>query len=139
MKTILLFLPLRITASLLICALTAMAFMRVAGGAAMFCIEPPAADPGWEWKVPAAWVIIYSISTFLAVAVSSVRPKAMLVPILVACVTVGAFIALRYLQVSGTTFPYFGETEAHWGIPAMLIAAALACVTAYFTRKPASR
>ena len=41
----------------------------------MFCIDPPAADPGWEWKVPLAWAIIYGVSTFLGIAVATIRVK----------------------------------------------------------------
>ena len=37
----------RIVVALMIWAAIALAFMRLAGGAAMFCIDPPAADPGW--------------------------------------------------------------------------------------------
>ncbi len=36
--------------SLAICALVALAFMKYAGGSAMFCIDPPAATPGWKLK-----------------------------------------------------------------------------------------
>jgi len=58
-------LGLRIICSLIVTALIAFAFMKLAGGAAMFCIDPPAADPGWEWKVPLAWSIIYGSFSIL--------------------------------------------------------------------------
>jgi hypothetical protein len=127
-------LAIRIVISLVICALTAFALMRFAGGAGMFCIDPPAADPGWEWKVPLAWSTIYGISVFVGVAVAVFRVKSMKTAIIVAAVTIGAFILLRFISVSPTRL-YFAQTEAIAGIPAMLVAGFLACVIASLTKK----
>ena len=134
MKTVFHILALRIIVALAICALTALAFMKFAGGAAMFCIDPPAATPGWRWKVPLAWAIIYGVSTFLGVAVGSFRARDLKVPIVVALITMGAFIALRFTEFS-PRYPYFSQTEAHSGIPAMLLAGVLACILTRWTRK----
>ncbi|MHC4213284.1 MAG: hypothetical protein ACYSWP_07935 [Planctomycetota bacterium] len=127
-------LAIRIIAALAICALTAMAFMRFANGAAMFCIDPPAADPGWRWKVPLAWATIYGVSTFLGIAVATIRSKATTTPIVVAFITIGTFIILRSMTFS-PGYSYLNQTEAYGGIPAMLLAGVLACIVARLTKK----
>lgn len=129
-------LAIRIMASLIVCALMAEAFMNFAGGAGMYCIDPPASDPGWEWKVPLAWATIYGISVLVAVAVSVFRVKSMKIAIIVTAVTIGAFILLRFISVSPTRL-YFTQTEAYAGIPAMLVAGILACIVAWLTNKTA--
>ena len=100
----------------------------------MYCIDPPAADPGWEWKVPLAWATIYGISVFVSVAVATFRVKSMKTAIVIASITIGAFILLRFISVSPTRF-YFLQTEAIAGIPTMLGAGFLACVIASLTKK----
>ncbi len=53
----------------------------------MFCIDPPAADAGWKWKVPLAWTVICGLSTFLGVGIASSRPMRAMVPLVVAGIT----------------------------------------------------
>jgi len=131
----------RIILALVICGETALAFMRFTDGSGMFCIDPPAADPGWEWKVPLAWAIIYGISTFVGVAVAAFRVKSLKISIIIATITIGAFITLRSISFNpwksyfDSIFLYFKETEAHIGIPVMVAAGTLACIVARLTRK----
>ena len=127
-------LTIRITLALVICGGTALAFMKFTGGSAMFCIYPALADPGWNWKVPLAWAIIYGVSTFVGVAVATFRAKTLMASIIVAFITMGAFITFRFINFS-PSYPYFVQTEAHVGIPAMLVAGILACIVARMIRK----
>lgn len=135
-KRALLFLPARLGIALLLCAAIALVFMRFTPGAAMFCMDPPAADPGWKWKVPLAWVIIYGVSGFIAVTTASIRPRHRLIPLAVGFVTVLVFAVIRMLQVSHT-YPYWNQKEAHWGIPALVVSCILAWIVTMKTSKAA--
>jgi hypothetical protein len=125
----------RLPFALMVTALVAFSFMRLAGGAAMFCIDPPAADAGWKWKVPLAWTVIYGLSTFLGVGIASFRPKRAMVPLVVAGITTGTFVLLR-LRANSSGCSYFSQQEAVWGIPAMILGAVVACAIALRTKGP---
>lgn len=114
----------RVPCSLIITATIAFCYMRLAGGGAMFCIDPPAADPGWEWKVPLAWITIYGTSAFLGVFVSSFRSRHRVVPICVGLVTVAVFVGARCHPHRVHLF----SEELRCGIPALLVAWVLACL-----------
>ncbi len=124
----------RILVALVLWAAVALGLMRLAGGAAMFCIDPPAADPGWKWKVPLAWATVYGVSTFVAIVVSTVRPRSRRVPAIVALVVFGAVVLVR-AQQHNIGCPYWVQKEMHWGVPAMVIAGVLACVITAMTKK----
>jgi len=123
----------RTAVAVLLWAAVALTFMRVAGGAAMFCIEPPAADIGWHWKVPLAWALIYGVSAFLAIAVSCVRSGHWAAPLLVAAFTLAVVVAARSFQLAAG--PYWIQTEAHWGIPAFAAGGLLASMISLATKK----
>jgi len=108
--------------------------MRVAGGGTMFCIDPPAADPGWKWKVPLAWVTVYGISAFLGVLVGSLRPKSITTPIIICLATVVMFVVARRWPHSSEQLQYM-EREFAYGFPALLFAGIVACVIVIMTRR----
>ena len=85
----------RTLVALIVWAVVGKAFMSFAGGAAMYCVDPPAADPGWEWKVPAAWATIYGVSTVAAVLLSCIRVPPRAVPWVVAAATILAVVLVR--------------------------------------------
>jgi len=124
----------RLPSALLITAVISIGLMRFAGGAAMFCIDPPAADPGWEWKVPLAWVIIYGLSSFIGIAVGTFRSRKLTIPVVVTLVTICAFIILRF-RAHNPACPYFDQKEALFGIPAMVVASIAAYIMTFKTRK----
>ncbi|MHC4526761.1 MAG: hypothetical protein ACYS29_02715 [Planctomycetota bacterium] len=133
-KRALLFLPVRLAVALVLCAAIALGFMRFLGGAGMFCIDPPAADPGWEWKVPLAWIVIYGISSFSAIFAASIRPRQSSVPIIIASATIGVFVLLRMFSFRNH-YSYWGQVEAHWGLPAMFLAGVIGCLLAIKTKR----
>lgn len=124
----------RVPIAVLVTAAIAMAFMRFAGGAAMFCIDPPAGDPGWEWKVPLAWTIIYGVSAFIGILIASFRPNTFLIPIVVFVVAVAMFVVARYLPYSPVQRQYF-QQEAIYGISSLIVAGILACTVVLLTKK----
>lgn len=111
---------------------TAYIFMRFVGGAAMYCIDPPAADPGWEWKVPAAWITIYGASAFIGILSASFRSGHRSVAFGVGLITVALFIGIRWRDYPSS---FFREELLH-GIPALLVAWAMACLLLPLTGKP---
>ena len=130
----LIMLPIRIGVAMVLCALIAFAFMRFAYGSAMFCIDPPAADPGWEWKVPFAWITIYGVSTFLSIFITSIRARHWTIPGIVSFYVIVAFVIIRSRHFY-SQWPYWSQKEATWGFPAMLIAAVVAVTLAAIMNK----
>lgn len=100
----------------------------------MFCMDPPAGDPGWEWKVPLAWVTVYGASAFLGVLGGSFRPRSLATPIIICFVTVGVFTLARFGRVSSEQLRYM-EQEFAYGVPALLVAGMIACGIAMVTRR----
>lgn len=124
----------RVPSALLITAAVSIGLMRFAGGAAMFCIDPPAADPGWEWKVPLAWVIIYGLSSLAGIAVGTFRSSRITSSFVVALLTSCAFVILRF-RAHNPGCPYFDQKEALYGIPALIVASVVACFLTRITKK----
>jgi len=124
----------RIPCSLAITATIAFMLMWIAGGAAMYCIDPPAADPVREWKVPLAWATSSGISTFFGILVGSFRSESLATPLIVCLATIGMFVIARCWPPSSRQLQYM-EEELWYGIPSLFIGGIIACLITMMTRK----
>ena len=85
--------------------------MNHLGGSAMFCMGPPAADPGWGWKVPLAWFLIYGASGFVASWLANVRPRSPAFSLALAAIAAGVILFGRLLRFQGGLSQFLGQPE----------------------------
>jgi hypothetical protein len=105
----------RFMAMALLFGLCAQIFMNHLSGSAMFCDDPPAGTPGWKWRVPAAWFVIYGVSGFVASWVANVAPRCRLMSVTLAACAICAVLTLRVQRFHGGFAQFLVQPEIPMG------------------------